>query len=508
MKKTVTLLVLISMLFSTVFLFTGCGNSSVKEIKTADDIKGASVGVQTGTTGDTFVSDYEADGTKVMRYSKGADAIVALTQNKIDCVVIDSEPAKEFVKANAGLKILDEPFAEEQYAICISKENHELTEKIDKALAELKDEGVLDKIKSYYIEGNTDTVPYESPKDIKYDGELHMATNAAFPPYEYVEGGKIVGLDPMMATAICDKLGKKLVIDDMEFDSVITAVQTGKDDFGMAGMTDTPERRKNIDFSTSYANTTQVIIVNDSASGSLFGNLGESFKNTFITDNRWQQLLSGLLVTLEITLFAGIIGVIIGFVIALIRATHDIQLDKRKCRSFGDCVLKFFNVICNIYITVIRGTPVVVQLMIMYYIILASVRNGIFAAIIAFGMNSAAYVAEIVRSGIMAVDIGQTEASRSLGFNNRQTMTMVVLPQAIKNVLPALGNEIITLLKETSVAGYVALADITYIGNMIRSRTYEAFFPLITVALIYLVIVLVLSYILRRFERRLKKSER
>ena len=237
MKKTVTLLVLISMLFSTVFLFTGCGDSSVKEIKTADDIKGASVGVQTGTTGDTFVSDYEADGTKVMRYSKGADAIVALTQNKIDCVVIDSEPAKEFVKANAGLKILDEPFAEEQYAICISKENHELTEKIDKALAELKDEGVLDKIKSYYIEGNTDTVPYESPKDIKYDGELHMATNAAFPPYEYVEGGKIVGLDPMMATAICDKLGKKLVIDDMEFDSVITAVQTGKDDFGMAGMT-------------------------------------------------------------------------------------------------------------------------------------------------------------------------------------------------------------------------------------------------------------------------------
>lgn len=125
----------------------------------------------------------------------------------------------------------------------------------------------------------------------------------------------------------------------------------------------------------------------------MFGNLGESFKNTFITDNRWQQLLSGLLVTLEITLFAGIIGVIIGFVIALVRATHDIQLDKRKCRSFGDCVLKFFNVICNIYITVIRGTPVVVQLMIMYYIILASVRNGIFAAIIAFGMNSAAYVA-------------------------------------------------------------------------------------------------------------------
>lgn len=138
MKKTVTLLVLISMLFSTVFLFTGCGDSSVKEIKTADDIKGASVGVQTGTTGDTFVSDYEADGTKVMRYSKGADAIVALTQNKIDCVVIDSEPAKEFVKANAGLKILDEPFAEEQYAICISKEIMNSPKKSTKLLQSLK----------------------------------------------------------------------------------------------------------------------------------------------------------------------------------------------------------------------------------------------------------------------------------------------------------------------------------------------------------------------------------
>ena len=478
------------------------------EIKSADDLEGKKIGVQLGTTGDADATEVK-DAT-VERYNKGNDAVMALKQGKIDCVVIDSEPAKKFVEKNDDLEIVEDIFDKEEYAICLSKDNADLTKEFNEALKALKDDGTLDSIRDNYIGDDTKgKTPYESPKDIEYpNGKLVMATNATFEPYEYYDGDNIVGIDADIAKAICDKLGKKLVIDDMEFDSVITAVQTGKDDFGMAGMTDTPERRKNIDFSTSYANTTQVIIVNDSASGSLFGNLGESFKNTFITDNRWQQLLSGLLVTLEITLFAGIIGVIIGFVIALVRATHDIQLDKRKCRSFGDCVLKFFNAICNIYITVIRGTPVVVQLMIMYYIILASVRNGIFAAIIAFGMNSAAYVAEIVRSGIMAVDIGQTEASRSLGFNNRQTMTMVVLPQAIKNVLPALGNEIITLLKETSVAGYVALADITYIGNMIRSRTYEAFFPLITVALIYLVIVLVLSYILRRFERRLKKSER
>ena len=145
-------LISVMLIGACVCSMAACGSKKEeKKIESADDLKDAKIGVQTGTTGDTFVSDYEADGTKVMRYSKGADAIVALTQNKIDCVVIDSEPAKEFVKANAGLKILDEPFAEEQYAICISKENHELTEKIDKALAELKDEGVLDKIKSYYI---------------------------------------------------------------------------------------------------------------------------------------------------------------------------------------------------------------------------------------------------------------------------------------------------------------------------------------------------------------------
>ena len=169
--------------------------------------------------------------------------------------------------------------------------------------------------------------------------------------------------------------------------------------------------------------------------------------------------------------------------------------------------MKVLNVVCNIYITVIRGTPVVIQLMIMYFIVFASSRNGIYAAFISFGMNSAAYVAEIVRSGIMSIDKGQFEASRSLGFNYRCTMLYIIIPQAFKNVLPALGNEFIVLVKETSVAGYVALQDLTYVGNMIRSRTYEAFFPLVTVALIYLIIVLILSFVLKKFERRLRNSE-
>ena len=170
-------------------------------------------------------------------------------------------------------------------------------------------------------------------------------------------------------------------------------------------------------------------------------------------------------------------------------------------------MLKILNAICNVYITVIRGTPVVVQLMIMYFIVFSSARNGFIPAILCFGMNSGAYVAEIVRSGIMSIDKGQFEASRSIGFDYKSTMIHIILPQAFKNVLPAIGNEFIVLLKETSVAGYATVQDLTYVGNLIRSRTYEAFFPLITVALIYLLIVILLTFLLRKLEGRLRNSD-
>ncbi len=234
-------------------------------------------------------------------------------------------------------------------------------------------------------------------------------------------------------------------------------------------------------------------------------NLWASFEKTFITDDRWTFFLNGLWATLRIAFFAAIIGVLLGFLVAAVRSTHDMR--HKKCRSFGDAIIKILNVICNIYITVIRGTPTVIQVMIMYFIIFANSRNKELAAVLSFGLNSGAYVAEIVRSGIMSIDRGQFEASRSLGFNYRSTMFHIILPQAFKNILPALGNEFIVLIKETSVAAYVGIAELTYVGNLIRSRTYEAFFPLIAVALIYLAIVMLLSFLLKRLERRLRSSD-
>ena len=233
----------------------------------------------------------------------------------------------------------------------------------------------------------------------------------------------------------------------------------------------------------------------------------ERFYLNFIKDARWHYLVDGLLVTLEVTFFAVLIGIVLGVIVAAIRSTHDKLIDKTRSK-FTKLILKFFNTIANIYLTVIRGTPVTVQLMIAYYIIFVTSNNKILVAVLAFGFNSGAYVAEIVRSGIMSIDEGQTEAGRSLGFNYIQTMFHIVLPQAFKNVLPALANEFIVLLKETSVSGYVALQDLTRGGDIIRGRTYDAFFPLLAVAAIYLIMVMGFAKLGALLERRLRKNER
>ncbi|MBQ4284462.1 MAG: ABC transporter substrate-binding protein/permease, partial [Lachnospira sp.] len=298
--------------------------------------------------------------------------------------------------------------------------------------------------------------------------------------------------------AIADKLGMKLVIEDMEFDSIITAVQSGKADIGVSGMTVTEDRLKNIDFTDSYTTSNQVIVVRNNDATATGFNLVEKFKTDFIEDARYQYILTGLINTLIIAVCSGLMGIVIGFLVAVVRSSHD---------KTGN--MKIANFICNIYLTIIRGTPAMVQLLIIYYIIFGSVNiSKLLVAILAFGINSGAYVAEIFRSGIMAIDNGQFEAARSLGLNYRQTMMSVILPQAFKNVLPALANEFIVLLKETSISGYIGLTDLTRGGDIIRSITYDAMLPLIGVAIIYLIIVVVLSSLVKKLERRLRANER
>ncbi len=223
----------------------------------------------------------------------------------------------------------------------------------------------------------------------------------------------------------------------------------------------------------------------------------KKFTNNFIADDRWRYIWDGLGTTLLVTFFAVLLGITLGFIVSIIRSTHD------KTGKF-----KIANAICKVYLTVIRGTPVLVQLMIIYFVIFATADvSKTVVAIIAFGINSGAYVAEIFRSGIMSIDSGQFEAGRSLGFNYTQTMWHIVMPQAFKNVVPPLANEFIVLLKETSISGFIGLQDLTRGGDIIKGRTFDAFMPLIAVALIYLAIVMLLSRGVTLLERRLRRSD-
>ena len=512
-RKGVFLYLCLNVLLDCLFL-VACGNgtSDKRQVKSKADLQGAIIGVQLGTTSDGLATELEkkGDGTKVERYNKGADAVQALRQGKIDCVVTDEAPAKAFLRVNPSLRILPETFDESGFAICVAKGNENLQKALNGAIRQLQAQGTIDSIVHRHLVQGIAVAYAPKTSDDKKIGKntlgylglkksLRFATNATFEPFEYYQAGKIVGIDVDVARAIGDCLGVDVEMLDMEFDAIVTSVQMGKADAGIAGITVTPEREKNINFTDAYTNVRQVIIV-DTGTEASFSQPGllDKLKSCFVEDSRYQYLLVGLGNTLVITFFAIILSVILGTLIAIVRATHERQ---------GN--LRFFDMLCQLYLTIIRGTPTMVQLLIIYYVVFASADvNKIFVAVIAFGLNSAAYIAEVIRSGIMSVDKGQMEAGRSLGLSYSKTMRLVILPQAFKNVLPAMGNELITLLKETSISGYIGLVDLTKGSDIIRSITYEAMLPLGVVACIYLVIVLGLYTGVRRLEKYLRKGER
>lgn len=275
MKKTVKLFSALLAIIMIALTFVSCGSDKTDNttettvakkpvVASIDDLPGKKIGVQLGTTGDIYASDYEKEGSAIERYKKGVDAVQALKQGKIDCVIIDKEPAEVFISKNKDLKILEEPFAEEDYAIAVKKGNTALKNEINAAIAEIKSNGTLQKILDNYIGDNKGSFQYKSPANINYSkGTLIMATNAEFPPYEYIDPTtqSIVGIDVDMARAICDIMGYKLQINNTDFDSIINEVDSGKAQIGVAGMTVTEDRLKNIDFTDSYTTSTQVIIV-------------------------------------------------------------------------------------------------------------------------------------------------------------------------------------------------------------------------------------------------------
>ena len=250
-----------------------------------------------------------------------------------------------------------------------------------------------------------------------------------------------------------------------------------------------------------YESLTQQLIAGQTLSG--WENLFYGFYKSFLDQNRWKLYLDGVLVTLEVTALALILGVILGVLVAVIRSAHDQQ--RPGHRNF---LLGIVNAICKVYVTVIRGTPMMVQLLIMGFVIFSSSREYTMVGTLTLGINSGAYVAEIVRGGLMSVDRGQSEASRSLGLNYLDTMRCIIIPQAFKNILPALGNEFITLFKDTALISAIGGKELVYAAKAVGSQTYDVMYPYIGIAVIYLIMVLLFSWLQNKLERRLQESDR
>lgn len=452
---------------------------------------------------------------------------------------------------------------------------------------------------------------------------IDIGTSADFPPYEYYEGDEIVGIDPDIIKAIGEYMGAEVKLHDMDFNTIIASIQSGKVDGGAAGFTVTEERKKSVDFTDSFAKTSQVVIVrkdtdikevddlnNDKAIGTQLGTIGDTlakddfgeenvnsfnkvpdailslkskkidavildkhsaenfisanadlglidtpyleeeyaiavskdkpellasmneaiaalkesgeidkimdkyqgseeteeasgifgrFKSTIIDNGAYKYLIDGLKTTLIVTFFALILSFILGLIIALVREAS-LNIDQGQ-GGLGSVLIKILDKIFALFVSIIRGTPSTIQLLIMFNVILVNIDNLMLVAVISFALNSSAYMAELFRGGINSVDKGEREAARSLGLSNLQTMKKVVMPQAIKNSLPALGNEVITLFKETSISGFIGLADLTRGASIVISQTFDAATAYFTAAIIYLIIVLIIEKVFKQFEK-------
>ena len=498
-------------------------------------------------------------------------------------------------KADNSVKLVPVELTGEQYGYCVSESDGQLLAKVNKFLEMIIADGTLDGLYAKY--DSTQNHSYATITGIGADvatsakgieNPLIVATNAEFEPFEYKVGGNYCGIDMEAAKLLADYLGKTLVVMDMDFDSVITNVESGLCHIGMAGLTITADRSQAVQFSIPYYGTTQMIVVRsddttfdgcttkedvenvlsslenvkagaqtsttgfyyiqgsadfgfdgfeniklnaydsaalavtDMINGAIdfivvdkapanslvqkinqqdsFGAKWNLFVRSFEEYEGGKTILEGLKNTMLIAVLGLLIGIVIGTIISVI-----------KVMPRENKVAKFFGYIGDLYVTVFRGTPLVVQLLIFYYILFPAMGlkiDSLIVAIVAFGMNSGAYVAEIMRGGIQSIDKGQFEAGRALGLSYGTTMSKIVLPQAVKNILPTLGNEFIALIKDTSVVGFIATLDITQALKRIGSQNYEFIVPYLLLALIYLVIVLIITAIVKLIERRMNKSDR
>ena len=471
-------------------------------------LDGKRIGAATGTTFDAIVLKALPD-AEIVYINSAADLIAALEAGKIDGFAVDEPAARQFCRENPRLTVIDEYMDTFEFGFVLPRtaEGEALLEELDAWLVSLKADGALEQLIEKWTAG-----PEEEKAIPDYDafpapkGILTLATEGDYVPMTYYRGSKIVGAEIDLAARFCEANGYGLEISVMNFDGILPAVQSGKADFTAAGISITDERRESVNFSVPYyAGGTVMVVLKDSltqASDSgqqdnlgFLDNIRSSFNKTFIREDRWRLFVDGVLTTLLITLLTILLGTLLGFSVFML------------CRN-GNAAA---NLITRFCMWLIQGMPMVVLLMILYYVIFGSVAiSGIAVAVMGFTLTFGASVFGLLKMGVGAIDKGQYEAAYALGYSNRRTFFRIILPQVLPHVLPAYKGEIVGLIKATAIVGYIAVQDLTKMGDIVRSRTYEAFFPLIAITVIYFILEGLIGYLVSRisvnFNPRHRKS--
>ena len=433
----------------------------------------------------------------VLQFNAQPDLAVALGEGKIDAFTCPLSSAKDFIKENSDLTYLYETFMEIPYGIAFQKADgeNELRDSFNAYLAELKADGTYDEIVKKWF-GDDESI---KTVDIPESGSrtLRYITASTMQPYSYIKDGKNAGLEVDLLAGFCREMGYGLSIDNAEFGSLIAGVSSGTYDIASGTIMITEARAQSVDFSDVYYTTDAVVVVRKENAvreeKSFIEELKDSFNKNFIREDRWKLIRDGIGTTCFITLLSALFGTVLAFLVCMFRRTES----------------RLANLISNIYVKLLQGTPMVVLLMILYYIVFG--KSGISAAwvaVIGFSLNFGAYTSEIMRSGIESIDGGQREAALALGYTENQAFFRFIFPQAAVRFLPVYRGEVITLLKGTSVVGYIAIQDLTKMSDIIRSRTYEAFFPLIVTAVIYFILAWVLALALRLILNRIDPKHR
>lgn len=468
-------------------------------ISDLSQLAGKKVGIITGSAYDSILKS-QVPGAIPEYFNNFSDQTEAVTAGKIAGFLADEPMARDMINHKPGLTFLKKQLSSDGYAFAFAKNRPRLREQVNAALHEMKNDGKIKKIEAKWF-GKDETA--KVLPDLRLDGEngvLRFATNSGCAPFAYIKHGKIVGYDIEIVMTIARKLGRKLEIIDMEFAAIIPSLLTGKTDMAGCGITVTKERAQSVLFTDpNYTGGVVVMVAaNDGvpqriSRESFLPNLVQSFKRTFLVEDRYKLVLQGLWVTILISAFSAIFGALLGFGVCIMRRA------KTRWANFP----------ARVFIRAIQGTPIVVLLMILYYIVFGGLDiNAILVAIIGFSINFAAYVSEMMRTGIDAVDKGQQEAAYAIGFNRFQVFRKIIFPQAARHVLPVFKGEFISMLKMTSIVGYIAIQDLTKVSDIIRSRTYEAFFPLIATAVIYFLIAYAITHLLSRVEMSVDPKRR